>query len=83
MTDLLFLVHRIPYPPRKGDKVRSYHQLKYLAQRYRVHLGTFVDEAQDLEHVDAVRELCASVCVRRLRPRHRKRPNPPSRRMPG
>ena len=23
--NLLYLVHRIPYPPNKGDKVRSYH----------------------------------------------------------
>jgi sugar transferase (PEP-CTERM/EpsH1 system associated) len=69
MTDLLFLVHRIPYPPRKGDKVRSYHQLKYLAERYRVHLGTFVDDPEDLAHVDAVREMCASLSVHRLRPR--------------
>ena len=69
MSDLLFLVHRIPYPPRKGDKVRSYHQLKLLAERYRVHLGTFVDDPADLEHVDTVREMCASLSVHRLRPR--------------
>jgi len=33
MQRLLFLAHRIPYPPTKGDKVRSYHLLKYLASR--------------------------------------------------
>ena len=31
--DLLLLIHRIPYPPNKGDKIRSYHLLKHLAQR--------------------------------------------------
>ena len=67
--DLLMLVHRIPYPPRKGDKVRSYHQLRDLSQRYRVHLGTFVDDPADLEHVPTVAGLCESLCVRRLRPR--------------
>ena len=66
---LLYLVHRIPYPPRKGDKVRSYHQLKYLAEHYRVHLGTFVDDAADLEHVETVRAMCESLSARRLRPR--------------
>jgi len=66
---LLYLVHRIPFPPRKGDKVRSYHQLAYLARHYRVHLGTFVDDAADLEHVDSVRAMCESLMVRRLRPR--------------
>lgn len=66
---LLYLVHRIPYPPRKGDKVRSYHLLRHLGEHYRVHLGTFVDDPEDLAHVDAVRTMCESLSVRRLRPR--------------
>jgi len=47
---LLFLAHRIPYPPDKGDKVRSYHFLRHLAERYRLFLGTFIDDAADLPH---------------------------------
>jgi sugar transferase (PEP-CTERM/EpsH1 system associated) len=57
---LLFLVHRIPYPPNKGDKIRSYHLLKHLQQRYHVHLGTFVDDPHDWQHVDTVKPLCAT-----------------------
>lgn len=59
MDDLLFLAHRIPYPPNKGDKLRSFHVLKHLASRFRVHLGTFVDDPDDLQHVDTVSRLCA------------------------
>ncbi|MCK7493573.1 MAG: GNAT family N-acetyltransferase [Comamonadaceae bacterium] len=33
---LLYLVHRMPYPPNKGDKVRSYHLLRHLAAQHRV-----------------------------------------------
>jgi sugar transferase (PEP-CTERM/EpsH1 system associated) len=58
--DLLLLVHRIPYPPNKGDKIRSYNLLKFLATKYRVHLATFVDDADDWQHVPAVEALCAS-----------------------
>jgi sugar transferase (PEP-CTERM/EpsH1 system associated) len=58
---LLFLSHRIPYPPNKGDKIRSYHLLRHLAQRYAVHLGTFVDDPADRVHVRALETLCASV----------------------
>lgn len=68
MQSLLFLAHRIPYPPTKGDKVRSYHLLKYLAGRYRVHLGAFVDDAADLEHAGALRELCEECHLVRLNP---------------
>lgn len=68
MEHLLFLVHRIPYPPNKGDKIRSFHLLKHLAQHYRVHLGTFVDDPADWQHCDEVRKLChashSRTCVR-------------------
>jgi sugar transferase (PEP-CTERM/EpsH1 system associated) len=60
MEDLLLLIHRIPYPPNKGDKIRSYHLLKHLAQHYRVHLATFVDDPEDWQYVPHVEALCAS-----------------------
>ncbi|GGC97158.1 TIGR03087 family PEP-CTERM/XrtA system glycosyltransferase [Undibacterium terreum] len=69
MEDLLLLVHRIPFPPNKGDKIRSYHLLKHLAQQYRVHLGTFIDDDNDWQYVDKVKELCADTHIARLDPR--------------
>lgn len=68
MDDLLLLVHRMPYPPTKGDKVRSYHLLKYLAMRHRVHLATFIDDVDDWQHTDVVRALCGETYFARLRP---------------
>ena len=50
MSDVLFLAHRIPYPPNKGDKIRSWRLFKSLAERHRVHLGAFIDMKEDLEH---------------------------------
>jgi sugar transferase (PEP-CTERM/EpsH1 system associated) len=69
VEDLLLLVHRIPYPPNKGDKIRSWHMLKHLAQRYRVHLATFVDDPDDWQHVPAVQAVCASTHFAPLSPR--------------
>ncbi len=69
MEDLLLLIHRIPYPPNKGDKIRSYHLLKHLAQHYRVHLATFVDDEDDWQHVPRVQALCASSHFARLNPK--------------
>lgn len=63
MEPLLFLAHRLPYPPNKGDKVRSWHFLQHLAGRYRVFLGTFIDDAADWPHVDTLRSICAEVHV--------------------
>ena len=66
---ILYLVHRLPYPPNKGDKVRSYHLLKHLAARHEVHLGSFIDDPDDEQHLPRVRELCASLHVAKLTPR--------------
>lgn len=60
MQDLLLLIHRIPYPPNKGDKIRSYHLLKHLARHYRVHLATFVDDPNDWQYVPNVEAMCTS-----------------------
>ncbi|MGS0753810.1 TIGR03087 family PEP-CTERM/XrtA system glycosyltransferase [Roseateles sp. GG27B] len=68
MANILYLVHRLPYPPNKGDKVRSYHLLKHLAARHQVYLGTFVDDPDDWEHVAHVRSLCADLHAVALRP---------------
>ncbi|NHZ97198.1 TIGR03087 family PEP-CTERM/XrtA system glycosyltransferase [Massilia sp. CCM 8734] len=68
MDDLLLLIHRIPYPPNKGDKIRSYHLLKHLARHYKVHLATFVDDADDWQHLPRVQALCASSHFARLDP---------------
>ena len=69
MANILYLVHRLPYPPNKGDKVRSYHLLKHLARQHRVFLGTFIDDPEDEAHVDTVRSLCVDLHVSRLNPR--------------
>lgn len=57
---ILMLVHRIPYPPDKGDKIRSYHWLEALRERHEIHLVTFVDDAADLAHVDELKKRTAS-----------------------
>jgi sugar transferase (PEP-CTERM/EpsH1 system associated) len=68
MKNLLFLVHRIPYPPNKGDKIRSYHFLKYLATEFNVYLGTFIDDAHDWQYTGKVDALCAETCYQGLKP---------------
>ena len=68
MSGVLFLCHRLPWPPSKGDKIRSYHVLQRLAERHRVYLGAFVDDRADWQHLAAVRALCTETCIRPLIP---------------
>lgn len=68
LENLLYLVHRLPFPPNKGDKVRSYNILKYLSVKYNVFLGTFIDDMDDRIHVDVVRDMCSGLHVSEINP---------------
>lgn len=63
MADVLFLSQRLPFPPNKGDKIRSWHLLRHLARGRRVHVGTFVDDPADWAHTDAVRAAAGGDCA--------------------
>lgn len=72
MDGLLFLAHRIPFPPNKGDKIRSFHLLRHLSTRYAIHLGAFVDDPDDWQYQDALKPYCASIKLLPLNPRRAK-----------
>jgi sugar transferase (PEP-CTERM/EpsH1 system associated) len=59
----LFLCHRLPFPPNKGDKIRSHALLRHLAGRGRVHLACFIDDSDDLQYRDDVRRLAGGQCL--------------------
>lgn len=67
MSDLLFLAHRVPFPPDRGDKIRSFHVLHYLSARARVHLVAFADRAEDMVPPPAFTQELASCTIL---PRH-------------
>ncbi|MGB0716496.1 MAG: TIGR03087 family PEP-CTERM/XrtA system glycosyltransferase [Phycisphaerae bacterium] len=64
---ILYLAHRIPYPPNKGDKLRSYHQLAHLAGNHDVYLASFVDDPHDMQHADVTAALCKEQALIPLR----------------
>ena len=63
---VLFLVHRIPYPPDKGDKIRSFREMEALAERCDLTVACFVDDVADEIHVEKLKEYCREVIAVRL-----------------
>jgi len=59
--NILYLAHRIPYPPNKGEKIRAFHQLRHLSNHHTVHLICLIDDPTDLEYVSTLERYCASV----------------------
>ncbi len=58
---ILFVSHRIPYPPNKGDKLRAFHILKHLAQKHEVDLACVSDNKQDLSYVADLKPYCGDI----------------------
>lgn len=61
MAKILFLAHRIPYPPNKGDKIRSWNFLKHLSSNHEVQVGFFIDDPSDKQYVSFLEKNCAKV----------------------
>ena len=69
MREILFLSHRIPFPPNRGDKIRSHHILKRLARIAPVHVGTFADDDSDMAEEVELATLARSYrLIRRTKP---------------
>ena len=63
MKHLLFLAHRMPFPPDRGDKIRSYNILRHLAARARVHLIAFAEDPADRNPPAEFRAMLASCTI--------------------
>jgi polysaccharide biosynthesis protein PslH len=61
--NLLFLAHRVPYPPDKGDRIRTFNLLRYLERRARVHLACLADEPVSDEIRLALGRHCERVAI--------------------
>lgn len=69
MGDILFLAHRVPFPPDRGDKIRSHHLLHRLAQMARVHVGCFGETDADMACEKALGDIAANhLLLRRSKP---------------
>ncbi|MEA2563092.1 MAG: hypothetical protein QOH06_4596 [Acidobacteriota bacterium] len=58
---LLYLCHRVPYPPDKGDKIRAFNEIRALSKRHRVHLLTLADS--EVPNLAPLEEMCERVEV--------------------
>jgi len=61
MKKILFIVHRIPYPPNKGDKIRTFNELKYLSKNNLVDVVCLADQKDDLQYVNELQKYCRNL----------------------
>ncbi|HYD24083.1 MAG TPA: TIGR03087 family PEP-CTERM/XrtA system glycosyltransferase [Croceibacterium sp.] len=63
MSGILFLAHRVPFPPDRGDKIRSHHVLKALAELAPVHVACLAETIADKACEAELREVAATSCM--------------------
>ncbi len=63
---ILFLAHRLPYPPNKGDKIRSFRELAALSQNHEVDLFCFYDQPEDTGYFTDVRRYCRELYAEKV-----------------
>jgi sugar transferase (PEP-CTERM/EpsH1 system associated) len=60
---ILFVAHRIPDAPDKGEKIRAYHELKYLSARHTIDLFCFAVSHEEAGRQQKLREFCRRIYV--------------------
>lgn len=63
---VLYLTHRLPYAPNRGDRIRALNTLRVLAPHASVDLVSLVHSREEEGHADDLRDLAASVTVARV-----------------
>ncbi len=64
---VLYLVHRFPYPPDKGDRIRAFHIIRHLSQHCDLSVATLADEPLQDADVAHLRGYCRRLAVVPLR----------------
>ena len=65
---LLVLTHRLPYPPDRGDRIRSYHLIRTLGRHFALDLACTSDEPVDPEHRRHLADMVQRLAIVRLSP---------------
>ena len=65
---LLYICHRVPFPPNKGDKTRTFNEIKFISKNWNIDLVSFADERTDLKYKPDLEKLCRNVFLFPLNP---------------
>ena len=63
---ILYLTHRLPFAPNRGDRIRAFHTLHHLAAHHEVHLVSLVHDDEEAGHAGELTQVAASVTTARV-----------------
>lgn len=54
--NILFVTPRLPFPPNRGDRVRTFNFARVLSRRHSLSLLSFIQSQEELQHVGHLKE---------------------------
>ncbi len=65
-VDIMFLAHRMPFPPDKGERIRAFHEIEYLARQHIIDLFCLASTSAEMDGAAELRSFCRRITVRQL-----------------
>jgi polysaccharide biosynthesis protein PslH len=62
-VNVLFLCHRLPYPPKRGGKIRPFNMIRHLSREHRVTVATVARTRDEMREGEALRQHCHALHV--------------------
>ena len=63
---IIYLTSRFPYPINKGDKLRSYYQIKELSKSHEIHLISLSEKNISEKYIQALNKYCKSITIYKM-----------------
>jgi len=63
---VLFVCHRLPYPPKRGGKIRPFNIISHLSRRHEVTVCSIARSAEEEAEGQGLRQHCARLVVGRV-----------------
>jgi len=57
-VNVLFLCHRLPFPPKRGGKIRPFNMIRRLSREHRVTVATVARSRDEIREGEGLREHC-------------------------
>jgi sugar transferase (PEP-CTERM/EpsH1 system associated) len=59
--DILFISHRIPFPPDHGGKIRAFNMIRHLAKSHSVVVASLAESEREMQEASGLKNYCSKV----------------------
>ena len=63
---IIYLTSRFPFPINKGDKLRSYYQIKELSKSHEIHLISLSEKSISEKNIAALNKYCKTITIYKM-----------------